>query len=366
MEKVTRFIGIDQSKKSFEAAIVCDESTGIKRAKYKTTHSDIIKFISTLKETDIVGLETGNNAFRLAKQIIKKAHCKTHVLNAGSLNIIFRSLKKTDQEDALRIARFIQRVPEEELPTVTIPSDEEMAMRSLSTQSILVNGVKTEITNSFHALLWNNGITEIKRNEMKKKSVRIFFIQKLPEAYKSQALRMNTHIEFLEEQIKEIEDEQKVYLKKKKNETLISMSMPGVGIQTAFVIQAFLGKMNERFENAKQVSFYSGFTPRIDSSGQINRNCSITKRGPRQIRRVMTQAAWAALKSNSGSELKSFFENVASRRGNKRAIVALSRKMLEILYVLHSRKEFYNSVSCKDHDHVIKKFKRYGLLKESA
>ena len=366
MEKIARFIGIDQSKKSFEAAIVCDESTGIKRAKYKTTHSDISRFISSLKETDIIGLETGNNAFRLAKQIINKAHCKTYVLNAGNLNIIFRSLKKTDQEDALRIAKFIQRTPEEELPTVTIPSDEEMAMRSLSTQSIAINSAKTSQANALHNLLWNNGISDVKRNEMKKKSVRLFFIEQLPKEYQKQALRMESHIEFLEEQIKEIEDEQKVYLQAHKEQTCISMSMPGVGIQTAFVIQAFLGKMTDKFTNERQVSFYSGFTPRIDSSGQINRNCSITKRGPRQIRRVMTQAAWAALRSNNGSELKSFFENVASRRGNKRAIVALSRKMLEILYILHSRKEFYNTVSCKDHEYVIKKFKRYGLLKESA
>ncbi|EMN88852.1 hypothetical protein LEP1GSC108_1088 [Leptospira weilii str. UI 13098] len=36
------------------------------------------------------------------------------VLNPGDLAMIYQSLKKTDKEDSLKIARLIQRYPKEE------------------------------------------------------------------------------------------------------------------------------------------------------------------------------------------------------------------------------------------------------------
>ncbi len=83
--------------------------------KYKATHEDRQEFISSLRKDDVVALETGNRSFVLAKLIQKQVGCRVYVLNAGKLHIIFKSLKKTDKEDALRIAKFIQRIPEEEL-----------------------------------------------------------------------------------------------------------------------------------------------------------------------------------------------------------------------------------------------------------
>ncbi|EKR25171.1 hypothetical protein LEP1GSC087_1644 [Leptospira interrogans serovar Bataviae str. L1111] len=41
-------------------------------------------------------------------------------MNPGDLATIYQSLKKTDKEDSLKIARLIQRHPIEELPTVPI------------------------------------------------------------------------------------------------------------------------------------------------------------------------------------------------------------------------------------------------------
>ena len=79
--------------------------------------------------------------------------CTVYVLNAGKLHIIFKSLKKTDKEDALRIAKFIQRIPEEELPTVIIPGGEEMAMRSSATELIRLDRTRTQSINALHSLL---------------------------------------------------------------------------------------------------------------------------------------------------------------------------------------------------------------------
>jgi len=193
-----------------------------------------------LRKDDVVALETGNSSFVLAQLIQHQVGCTVYVLNAGKLHIIFKSLKKTDKEDALKIAKFIQRIPEEELPTVTIPSDEEMAMRSSATEQIRVDRTRTQSINALHSLLWNNGITEFGRNDLKYKKNRDKVIDNLPEEYRTQGIRLLKLIDVYEQCLGEIEEEQKEVLIKHRDETTISLSMPGIGPKTAFVLLSYL------------------------------------------------------------------------------------------------------------------------------
>lgn len=355
-----RYVGIDMSKRSFEIVIVNESTSQTIRKKYKATHEDRQEFISSLKANDVVALETGNSSFILAKLIQKQVGCKVHVLNAGKLHIIFESLRKTDKEDALRIAKFIQRIPEEELPTVTIPSDEEMAMRSSAVEQIRMDRLRTQSINALYNLLWNNGVTESGRNDLKHKKTRDEMIQKLPEVYREQAERLIKLIDLYEQYLDEIEEKQREVLQKYKEETIISLSMPGIGPKTAFVLLSYLGNM-ERFQSRTQVGYFSGFTPSIDKSGERERYGSITKRGPKQVRRVMVQAAWGAIRCNGGIIFREMYERIRLTKGKKKAIVAVARKMLEILYILHTRKELYSSPILADHSYVINKIKRYKL-----
>ncbi|EKP14949.1 hypothetical protein KHM19_32450 [Leptospira borgpetersenii] len=77
--------------------------------------------VNWLNPNDVIGLEAGSQSFRIAKTILK-AHKEVQVivLNPGDLATIYQSLKKTDKEDSLKIARLIQRYPIQELPTVPI------------------------------------------------------------------------------------------------------------------------------------------------------------------------------------------------------------------------------------------------------
>ena len=118
----------------------------------------------------------------------------------------------------------------------------------------------------------------------------------------------------------------------------------------------------ERLSNSKQVGYFSKFTPSTDISGQQEHYGSITKRGPKQVRRVMNQAAWAAIRNQDGIILREFYDRVRSTKGKKKAIVAFARKMIEILYFLHTRKDLYQSPAIADHSRVIAKLKRYGLI----
>jgi hypothetical protein len=52
-------------------------------------------------------------------------------LNPHHLPIIYETDKKTDKEDALKLAHLVADRPDSRLPTMPIPSDKEMRRRKL-------------------------------------------------------------------------------------------------------------------------------------------------------------------------------------------------------------------------------------------
>ena len=79
-----------------------------------------------LRPLDKAALKAGN----MAKEI-EAVGCKMYVLNPPRLVVICRLMKKTDKEDALKLAHIPGDFREERLPTAVVPSDKEML--SLST-----------------------------------------------------------------------------------------------------------------------------------------------------------------------------------------------------------------------------------------
>jgi hypothetical protein len=64
---------------------------------------------SLLRKTDVVGYEVCRFGNRLARMLEKEAGCTVIALNPGDLRIIWKSRKKTDKEDALKIAKWTCR-----------------------------------------------------------------------------------------------------------------------------------------------------------------------------------------------------------------------------------------------------------------
>jgi hypothetical protein len=63
-----------------------------------------VKLYKHLGTGDKVVLEAGNLAFMMAKEIEKGVGCTVRVLNPSRLAIIYATDKKTDKEDALKLA----------------------------------------------------------------------------------------------------------------------------------------------------------------------------------------------------------------------------------------------------------------------
>ena len=81
-----------------------------------------------------------------------------------------------------------------------------------------------------------------------------------------------------------------------------------------------------RFRNEKTTFSYVGLTPCEYSSGEHRRLGNISRQGSGRLRHILIEAAWRAIKQNKS--LAEAFERIASRRGKKKAIVAIARKLI--------------------------------------
>lgn len=109
-----------------------------------------------------------------------------------------------------------------------------------------------------------------------------------------------------------------------RNAMEILMSIPGVGLITAL---SFLLEMPDlrSFENNEKVGSYLGLTSSEHTSGEHQRQGRITRCGNSRLRSLLVQCAWKSI--NGDQVLRRFYDRIKRRRGGKRAIVAVARKL---------------------------------------
>jgi transposase len=110
------------------------------------------------------------------------------------------------------------------------------------------------------------------------------------------------------------------------------MTVPGVGPVVALTFRATVD-VPARFRNSKAVGAVLGLTPSRYQSGEINRTGAISKCGDEMMRVMLYEAAQSMLvRSAKWSWLKAWAMQIARRRGMKKAIVALARRLAVIMH----------------------------------
>lgn len=354
-QSIAGYVGIDTGKREL---YVC-RITGTKPEfrQFGTDEPALNALCRWLRKEDIIAIEAGNQAFRIARYLMAKSECRVVVLNPGDLKQIYSSLKKTDKEDSLKLARIIARIPEEELPVVSVPDEETEDMRRILRELESAKKAIASEKNSLHAIYTHAGLTSLKKSDILGKN-RTEMIDQLPDRFKANAKRVLASICHYECIIEQIEEEMEDHLRKNVEYATVAMSIPGVGPVTALTLLAFLGDCS-RFSSPGQVSYYAGLVPRVDISGATIRYGNIIKRGNNLLRRPLIQAAWALMNSKNGGAIKEFYERLYPRVGKKKAIVAAARKMLEVFYSMIRNGEMYRDMPS---DVLQKKLKLYALI----
>jgi transposase len=358
MEAGKRYVGLDLAKRTMEVCVVKDGETGVERASgMKTDGKGRERLARLLRETDVVGMEACAYAFLLARYLQEEVGCTVYILNPGKLRMIWQSTKKTDREDALKIAKFIQRYPEGELPLVSLPTEKEEELRQrISMKQFLVK-TRTALVNRLHAVYVLAGETGLKKKHLAAAESRA----QLKSLLRTGAQTMIA--ESIERELAVTERELAAFREKiagivRESELApYVMSIPGVGPSLAAAFIAYIGD-GDRFSTAAEVANYVGLTPVLDCSGDTSRYGHIQRGGCRALRSVIVQSAWAVSRSSGGGRLKAKYLALSERISKTKSAVAIARRMVSLMWILTKRRQLYADVSAGE---LARKFRYYKL-----
>jgi transposase len=155
--------------------------------------------------------------------------------------------------------------------------------------------------------------------------------------------RIQARIKFLTKQEAEIKADIEKYIEKDetiKEELKNICTIPGVGKLTATIILAETNNF-ELIRNKKQLVSYAGLDIVEKQSGtSVKGKAKISKRGNKHIRRAMHLPAIAAIKHNE--HYKNIYARLVAKNGIKmKGVVAVQRKLLELIYVVNKNKIGY-------------------------
>jgi transposase len=331
-EKQQRYVGIDLGKRTYEMAIVrANGKTEISNG--RTSVEGRQSLYRKLRASDKVAMEACSLAFIMAKEMEAAVGCTIRVLNPYHLPLIFGSMKKTDKEDALKLAHLLEDYRDEHLPLVSVPSDKEMGQRKILASYRREVEVRTQAINRLHALFVTQGITGVVKKDLATDGRRQETIQGLRGHERGEAEHLVLCLQMYEGRIQELEEEMRLESAGNKEVERLR-KIPGVGPKVAFAFTSYVAA--ERFENVSQISNYLGLAPRVYISGQAVRYGGITKRGNGYLRALLVQAAWALVRSKNGGRLKERYKYMTQVKGigKKKAIVAIARRLAELMYTL--------------------------------
>ena len=129
-------------------------------------------------------------------------------------------------------------------------------------------------------------------------------------------------------------------------------SIPGLKKKTAESIVAEIGVDMSPFLSDAHLSSWAGLSPGNNESAGKRRSGKSTP-GNRWLKGSLTEAAWAASKSK-GTYLKARYHRLASRRGKKRACLAIGHTILIMAYHIIKEQCTYSELGADYFDRLNK------------
>jgi transposase len=316
-----KYLGVDLHRNCFT---VCSRTrSGVEEMQEWSIHH-LGGFAKTVKKVDEVAVEaTGNTRF--FTQALKDRSCRIVVVNPHEFQVISRSVKKTDEHDAKVLAEFLSKGM---LPEVRMKDRLQAQIGSLlQTRDKLVK-LRTILKNKINNMLSGQGILLKKESLSSEKGLEQVLKADVDEIQRVELEVLVEQIRHLNGSIAKLEGtigEQGPKLPGWKN----LQSIKGIGQIGAAIMLATIGNVHD-FADEGKLAAYFGIVPRVSDSNETERRGRITKRGNKLGRTALVQCALIAIRYNP--YLQTYYRRMAARRGTGKAIIALSRKFLSIIY----------------------------------
>jgi transposase len=214
------------------------------------------------------------------------------------------------------------------------------------------------VINRLYALYGEVGIISVTKKDLKDVDGRAARHGELPKELRRQAALLEEQFKIFETQL---EGRKEPVAERVRSNELAPyvMSIPGIGIEIAAVLLAFLGD-GSRFRGAAQATNYAGLTPQVDCSGLTEHYGSIARyQFCHPIRGVVLEGVWAMVKSGKGPIFEKY-EELSGRMNKRKSAVAIARKMVRLAWLLMRRRDYYRWM---DSTALGKKLRYYKIKK---
>lgn len=330
------YAGCDVSLKETFVSIIDENGTIIHE---QSVPSDVDALSTYLKNTHLsferIGIEAGQLSIPLCKGLRQEGLPVICVDARHMATALSARINKNDKNDARGIAQMLRVCLYKE---VLIKSDEACEVKFLlGSRRHLVN-TKYELMGTIRGLLKIYGIklgAQSQFFEQVRAAIQQLsrFIQRSVESILLNIAEIERSLEELTHALIEIGKEDEACKR--------LMTVPGVGVIIAMTYKAAVD-CPERFYNSYTVGAYFGLTPKQYASGEVDRYGSISKMGSKECRTLLYEAAQSLLtRVGAHSKLKAWGLKLMQKKGRKKAIVAVARKLAVIMHrMLMDKTEF--------------------------
>jgi transposase len=262
---------------------------------------------------------TGVYHERLAYFLDEKGY-EASVILPNKISNYFRTVEVktiTDKTSSETIARFGL---ERKLDSWKRPKAVFKKIRQLTREREQLVQIRTMVKNQLHA---EQAEAEPNRDSVARQKKQIAFLNKQEQQIKQEIAVLSKQDPKVQESIKVIS------------------TLPGVGFLTAATV---LGETNgfELIRNKRQLVSYTGLDVKEKQSGtSIKGKARISKKGNKYLRKAMHLPSLAAIRSDD--RFKAIFNRLVSKHGIKmKAVVAVQRKLLEMIYIIYKNNTPYD------------------------
>src|ERR1700745_302749 len=322
------FAGLDVSVKETSVCIVDDAGKIVREARVASEPEALLQLLTnTIYRFKRVGLEAGPLS-ACVNTVLAEAGLPVICVETRHMRAVLKAqINKTDRNDARGMAQMMRAGLYRPVHVKTLRSQK---LRMLLTHRKLLQSKAIAIDNDLRGTLRNFGLKVGMVGTVKFEARIKELVENLPDlAVLVEPLLMVRRV--LREQFS-ILHRRLLAIVRDDEVCRRLMTIPGVGPVVALTYRATVD-VPARFRKSKSVGAVFGLTCAKYQSGEIDWSGRISRCGDEMMRTMLYEAAQTLLtRSTRWSWLKAWAMQVARRRGKKKAIVALARRLAVILH----------------------------------
>jgi transposase len=324
------FVGIDLHKKTIVLCVMNQDRKVLHRRTFACGDVEaIVAFFKELGTFQMVVEATASYEWLVER--LEPLAQRVVLANPKKLRVIAESTKKTDKLDAQVLAEFLARdmIPEAHRPTPRVREHRTLVRHRQDLKQCatalknkmrrIVGNYNADRKDLFSAKGWADALKGVTV------SVSDRFVLDQLDAART----------FLESQLHDLAVRLKAFAAAapaREAEARAKLAtIRGVGPVTIDVVVSELGDVS-RFKSSKAVTAYAGLAPQVRQSAGKGKNLGISKEGSPLLRWALVEASWRVIRQ--GAAWERIYGRIKKRAGGKKAIVAVARRLLCVMYAM--------------------------------